>query len=76
MVLSDFKDDIIDTFDYTYIINENHSIIHEEKNNIYEITSTNCTNQDPRTTTIDLRECETTLKNYYRIDIDEPLYIF
>ena len=75
MVLSDFKADIIDTFDYT-IINESHNIIHEEKNVIYEITSTNCTFQDLRTTTIDLGECEYILKDYYGFDANKPLYIF
>ena len=74
MVLNDFKDDIVDTFDYTFIINE--SLIHEEKNNIYEITSTNITYQDRRTTFLDLRGCKDTLKTYYEIDINKTLYIF
>ena len=75
MVLSDFKDDIVDTFDYRFII-ENSSIIHEEKKNIFEITSTNFTYQDRRTTFIDLDACESILKKYYKIDINETLYIF
>ena len=75
MILSDFKDDIIDTFDYT-IITDNHNIIYEEKNIIYEITSTNCTYQDKRTTFLNLSECELILKKYYGIDNNNPLYIF
>ena len=74
MVLNDFKDDIVDTFNYTFIINE--SLIHEEINNIYEITSTNITYQDRRTTFLNLSECEPVLKSYYGIDINESLYIF
>ena len=74
MVLNDFKDDIVDTFDYTFIINE--SLIHEEINNIYEITSTNITYQDRRTTFLNLSECEPALKSYYGIDINKTLYIF
>ena len=74
MVLEDFQNDIIDTFDY-HIINESHNIIHKEKDVIYEITSTNCKYQDPRTTTIDLGECETELKSYYGLDENSTLYI-
>ena len=74
MVLNDFKEDIVDTFDYTFIINE--SLIHEEINNIYEITSTNITYQDRRTTFLNLSECEPALKSYYGIDINKTLYIF
>ena len=74
-VLEDFQNDIIDTFDY-HIINESHNIIHEEKDVIYEITLSNVTNHDPRTTTIDLDECETELKKYYSINKNERLYIF
>ena len=76
MVLSDFKDDIVDTFDYTFIINE--SLIHKEKNNIYEITSTNITYHDRRenVTFINISECEPVLKSYYGINISETLYIF
>ena len=43
---------------------------------IYEITLSNVTNHDPRTTTIDLDECETELKKYYSINKNERLYIF
>ena len=75
MVLDDFQNDIIDTFDY-HIINETHNIIHKEKDVIYEITSTNCTYQHPRTTSIDLGECKNILKNFYFKDSNFSLYIF
>jgi hypothetical protein len=74
MVLNDYKDDIIDTFNYTFIT-ETQNIIQVEKGVIYEITSTKCTNHDPITTTIDLGDCEDDLKSYYGIDENEPLYI-
>ena len=75
MVLNDYKDDIIDTFNYTFI-SETQNIIQIEKNVIYEITSTNCTIKDQRITTIDLGDCEDILKDYYGIDKNESLYIF
>ena len=77
MILSDFKDDIVDEFNYSFITFENHSLVYIEKNIIYEITSTNLTTQDNRTTTIDLGECEYILKDYYGIDDpNKALYIF
>jgi len=76
MILSDFQVDIVDTFDYKNIT-ENHSVIYEEKNIIYEITSTNCTYMNPKTTTIDLGKCEDILKKFYpKIVYNESLYIF
>ena len=76
MVLSDFKDDIVDTFDYTFIISQNHSLIHEEIDNTYEITSTNFNYQDPRTTFVNISNCIPTLKKYYGIYNNDPFYIF
>ena len=76
MILSDFQEDIIDTFNFTDITH-NHSVIYEEKNIIYEIIATNCTNMNPKTTTIDLGRCEDILKNFYPgIGFNESLYIF
>jgi len=74
MVIEDIQDDIVDTFNYSIITN-NLSIILEEKDFFYEITSTNTTTSDPRISRIDLGECETVLKDYYEIDKEEPLYI-
>jgi len=73
-VLANLQDDIIDTFDYHYV-NENVSIILEEKNNTYEIITTNKKEDDSGTSDIILGKCETTLKNYYSIEPNEPLYI-
>ena len=74
MILNDFKDNIIDTFNYSFIT-EDQNVIYEEKNVVYEITSTKCKNHY-KTTTIDLGECEFYLKNYYGINFNESLYIF
>ena len=74
IVLIDIKMDIVDTFNYSFITNER-NLVYEEKNIVYEITSTQCEYHDPRTTIIDLGECESLLKMYYGIDEDEPLYI-
>ena len=75
-VMASIQDDIIDTFDYKYI-NENVSIILEEIDNTYEIVTTNKKENPSETKTsyISLGTCETTLKNYYSIDKDEPLYL-
>ena len=45
MVIEDIQDDIVDTFNYSIITN-NLSIILEEKDFFYEITSTNTTTSD------------------------------
>ena len=74
MVLADIQDDIADTFNYSFITNDA-SIILEEKDIFYEITSTNSTTNDPRISIIDLGECESILKEYYAIDEESPLYI-
>ena len=75
-VMANLQDDIIDTFDFHYL-NENTSIILEEIDNTYEILTTNKKEDSSQTKTsyIYLGQCETTLKNYYTIDINEPLYI-
>ena len=74
MVLLDIKSDIIDTFNYSFITKDK-NLIYEERNIIYEITSTQCEYHDPKTTIIYLGECESVLKMNYGIDENEPLYI-
>ena len=74
MILSDFEDDIIDTFEYSYITT-NRSLILEEVNLIYEITSTNCSYIHPNLGRINLVECEPKLKNVYGFEQEDPLYI-
>ena len=74
MVLLDIKSDIIDTFNYSFITKDK-NLIYEERNIIYEITSTQCEYHDPKTTIIYLGECESLLKINYGIDENEPLYI-
>ena len=73
-VLLDIKYDINSGFNYS-IITKNRNIVYQEKNIIYEITSTQCEYHDPRTSTIKLGECESLLKTFYDIDKNEPLYI-
>ena len=75
MILNDFKNDIIGPFNYSFITKEQ-SLIYEEKNIIYEITLTQTTQNNPKTTTIDLDECENILKKFYNINSKESLYIF
>ena len=76
-VMANIQDDIIDTFDFHYV-NENVSIIIEEIDNTYEILTTKKKKDivsSAKTSTISLGQCETTLKTYYSIDENEPLYI-
>jgi len=71
IVMLDIKNDIIDTFEYNFIIN-NGSVIYEEKNIKYEITYIS---NDKKNEKINLGACETRLKEYYKIESEEPLYI-
>jgi hypothetical protein len=73
-VLANLEDDIIDTFDYRFL-NENISIVLEEIDNTYEIVTTNKKESDPRTSDIQLGNCENTLKSYYEIPKEKPLYL-
>ena len=73
-VLANLEDDIIDTFDYRFL-NENISIVLEEIDNTYEIVTTNKKESDPRTSDIQLGNCENTLKSYYDIPKEKPLYL-
>ena len=74
MIMQNIKYDIIDTFNYSYITT-NRSLILEEDNLIYEITSTNCSYIHPNVGRIKLLECESLLKYLYGIEPEYPLYI-
>ena len=74
VVMFDIKNDIIDTFDYTFITN-NRSVTHQERYTNYEITHTNRMSNNPNLTKINLGKCETRLKEYYSINKENPLYI-
>ena len=67
-------DDIIDTFNYTYI-DEYNSIVLEEKDHIYEIISSNSKVNNPKTSSLYLKNCEKSLKSYYGIPDNESLII-
>ena len=75
MILSDIREDITDTFNYSFITSDQSVIIHE-KNISYEITSTKTLTNDQKISRIDLGECEDVLKKYYGINSEVPLYIF
>ena len=73
-VLSNLMEDIIENFDYTFI-NDYTSIILEETKHLYEIITTQSKVQSLKTSTLDLKYCETILKRYYDIPLNESLYI-
>ena len=74
IILSDIQNDIVDTFDFLYI-NEERSVILEEEDVIYEITSTQTKSNNSEISRINLGECEESLKEFYNINETEPLYI-
>ena len=75
-VMVNIQNDLIDTFDYHYV-NENVSIILEEINNTYEISTTNkkIDHNQNKTSYILFNLCETALKKYYSIGENESFYI-
>ena len=74
LVLSNIREDIVETFDYKFITKDQNLIL-KENNILYEITSTQCMNSSNETTNIDITECEARVKELYNIDEEEPLYI-
>ena len=74
LVLSNIREDIVETFDYKFITKDQNVIL-KENNIVYEITSIQFMNNSNETTNIDLTECEARVKELYNIDEDEPLYI-
>ena len=74
IILSDIQNDIVDTFDFLYI-NEERSVILEEEDVIYEITSTQTKSNNSEISRINLGECEESLKEFYNINETMPLYI-
>ena len=73
-VFIDIKNCLINDFDY-HDVNEEVSIILEETGYTYEILTTNKRLDDTTTSHIILGHCETTLKDYFSIDENDPLYI-
>ena len=74
LVQTDIMNDIVKTFDYSKVTN-NETILIEENNTLYEIVSSQNKNKNSKTSSIELGECENTLKEYYNIDKTESLYI-
>ena len=70
----DIQKDLENKFDYA-IITENQTVLIEENQTFYEIVTTRNKNPKSNITTIKLGECETRLKDYYKIEQDEYLYI-
>ena len=76
-VINNIKEDLTKGFD-TSNIDKGENIVIEEKGT--KLTITNTANQknsenDKYSTTINLGECETKLKEHYKIPLDDPLYI-
>ena len=75
LVQTNIKEDLIDKFNFSVITN-NETVVIEEINSIYEIISTNNKNKNSKTSSIELGQCEYTLKEYYNIPEKEPLIIY
>ena len=74
VVQSDIIDDITKTFNYSEVT-DNETILIEENGTIYEIISTKNKNKNSNTSSIELGKCEYTLKDYYKIDKEDSLYV-
>ena len=75
LVQSNIENDLTKTFNIS-LITDDETIIIEEKNTIYEIISSKNKKKNSKTSSIDLGECENTLKAYYNIKEDESLIIY
>ena len=73
-VQNDIYDEIIDSFNYS-LLSDNESLIIVEKGITYELTTTKYKNTNSNTSRISLGKCEDDLKDYYQIEKDEGLYI-
>ena len=73
-VFFNIMDDIIDSFDYTFI-NDSTSIVLREPDHIYEIITTKSTVNNYNTSKLYLKNCEDILKNYYGIPEEKSLYL-
>ena len=74
IIHNDINRDLLNKFNYS-IITENNTVIIEENKTVYEILTTRNKNPNSNTTSINLGECETRLKEYYDIDQNDYLYI-
>ena len=74
LIYNDISKNLISSFNYS-IITDNQSVIIEEKETIYEIISSNNKNPNKKTSYIDLGKCESILKNFYEINQNESLII-
>ena len=73
-ILADIEDHLIsNTFNFT-IINEDNVVIKEKDTN-YELTTTTRKSANSITSSIDLAQCEETLRDYYSISPEKILYI-
>ena len=73
-ILTDIEDHLTsNTFNFTMINDEN--IIIKEKDTNYELTTTNKKTSNSITSSIDLAQCEETLRDYYSISPDKILYL-
>ena len=74
IILNDIEEHLTDgKFDFSILLDE--SIIIEEENINYELTTTNNKEENSITSTLDLSKCEEALRDFYPIKPEDPLYI-
>ena len=73
-VFTNLRDDMIDTFNYN-LVDDNNSIILMEPNHTYEIMTTDKKSTYGNTSGINIDSCINTLKTYYNIPKNESLYM-
>ena len=75
LLLQNFHDDLINSFNYSLISDEENIIIYENITT-YEILSSKNKKKNNKTSSLSIGKCEYTLKKFYDIKENETLYIF
>ena len=74
IILADIEEHLT-SHKFNFSVIKEKSIIIKEENIIYELTTTENTNENSTTSTLDLSSCEEALREYYEIPKDDPIYI-
>ena len=74
LIYDDISNNLIGSFNYSMITDDNPVIV-EENSTIYEIITSNNTYQNPNTSKIDFGKCEYLIKDFYGIEHNESFII-
>ncbi|MBO6244101.1 MAG: hypothetical protein J6O41_06035, partial [Clostridia bacterium] len=74
IILADIEEHLTSN-KYNFSVIKEKSIVIEEENTNYELTTTKNVNENGKTSTLDLSLCEEALREFYSIPTQEPIYI-